>query len=108
MLGPILERKSIWQHQPPASTEKEYQLEIERGRRLWGAYFQDVEQCDLFHMLPVSDNQRKTILQHMIEDSKFQQEIKDCKGAQDSSPKHRRFCIKCCTIKHPENAKPYY
>ncbi len=108
MLGPILEKKAIWRAALPPETMEEWKKEMDIGRERWGRFFSNQDQCDLFNMLPISDEDRSNLMTNMIKASQLRDEVRSCTGGHASSHEHRDQCIKCVTLHHPEIAKPFY
>jgi hypothetical protein len=108
MLAPLLQKKKIWQCQTPIENVHQGKQVLARGRQKYRHLFKDDEQCDLFTMLPIPEDKRLTILQNMIEDSQFHNNVRTCTGAEGTSSEHRRFCIDCVLKYKPALAKSYY
>jgi hypothetical protein len=108
MLAPLLRKKAIWRVDAPPDTISEWKEKLEQGRHKWGKYFEAQDQCDLFNMLPVSEEDKVKLMENMIKVSKLRDEIRLCEGAADTSAEHRQQCINCVTKHHPSMAKPFY
>lgn len=108
MLGPILKKKAIWRAELPPDTVQEWEDKLKKAREVWGRFFHNDIQCDLFNMLPISDEDRVQLLNNMIRDSKLRHDIESCDGALDTCKEHRALCIACVSLKKTDIAKPFY
>ena len=100
MLGPIVQRKRVWQHDVPPQTLAQWQEKMDIIKQRWGKYFTDPEQFEAFAMLPLSEKQRSVVMNGLLEQARLKQEVDTCTGVPDSSPEHRLLCIPC-VLKHP-------
>jgi len=108
MLGPLLRKKPIWRIEAPPDSISEWEAKLEQGRVRWGKYFEAADQCDLFNMLPVSEEDKVNLMNNMIQASQLRDEVRLCEGASETTAEHRQQCI-CCVVKHhPPIAKPFY
>jgi hypothetical protein len=96
-------KKRIYQVEPPPETIEGWEAEMDIMRGKWGRYFKNNEQFEYFAMLPLTDDQRWTVLRSAAEAHKLEKELLTCIGKQGSSPDHRRLCIPCCLVDRQKN-----
>jgi len=94
----LLLKKRIYQLEPPPETIEGWETELDRMRGKWGQYFKNNEEFELFAMLPLTEDQRWTVLRAVGEEAKFKREIRECTGKKGMSKKHRQLCINCCLV----------
>ena len=94
----LLLKKRIYQVEPPPETLQGWEQELARLRGKWGQFFKNDEEFELFVMLPLSDEQRWTVLRAVGEEAKLKKEVRECTGKKGSSPQHRALCISCCLV----------
>ena len=92
----------------PPDSIAQWNVKLEQGRQKWGKYFAASDQCDLFNMLPVSEEDKVNLLNNMIQASQLRDEVRACDGAPETTSEHRQQCINCVTQHHPSIAKPFY
>jgi len=94
----LLQKKRIYQLDPPPETIEGWQNELDILRSKWGKYFKNEEQFEYFAMLPLTDEQRWVVLRAAGEERALELEVRDCTGKQGSTPEHRIRCIPCCLV----------
>lgn len=101
-------KKRIYQVPVQPQTMDEWQDDLELKRTRWGKYFSKNQEFEFFAMLPLNDEQRGVLLDAMIKDHRFQQELKTCTGTAGSSQEHRRHCIHCVLVEKASLAQPLF
>ena len=104
----LLEKKRIYQVEPGPESPAAFDKYVENLRPLYGRLFKNEAEYELFCMLPLSNEQRLTVLQAMIEERKFHEDVKSCRGAADTCSDHRKFCMHCVLKHRPSIAEPLY
>jgi hypothetical protein len=104
----LLKKKRVWCVEPLADTLDEQQACLERQMERYRHRFVSDEECRLFAMLPLDENQRERLLQALGEEANFRAEIENCRGDPGSPGTHRSYCLSCCELYKPDIAAPYY
>lgn len=92
----------------PSDRIETIQEEMSASYQKYGSIFRDRDEFDLFWMLPLSDEQRLTLVNCMLKEKKQALEVEDCEGDEWSTDTHRQLCIECVTKFRPSCASPYY
>lgn len=97
-MNSLLKKKRIYQVAAPPETIAAWEKHLDQERTRWGRFFKTNEEFEFFTMLPLNDGQRKTVLQALIEERNFEDDLKACTGKKKSSSEHRKRCIACCCV----------
>jgi hypothetical protein len=104
----LLLKKRIYQVPIQPQNFEQWQDDLELKRTRWGKYFNKQEEFEFFAMLPLNDEQRVILLASMIEEAKFNNELKCCEGKTGSSQEHRQKCVKCVLTEKASIAQPMF